>query len=140
MSNQFTKVTDKNHGVPSNEIEAILKKAARDPFLGNFIYGKKLTDMILFISEGILVGFAIPRKDSDGHYRTGPIYVEPSARGKGIAGEFVKSYFEKRKGRSWIEKKNVASQKTFESAGFRRTNKVHVDPDGTVLYEYIKSE
>lgn len=134
----FVKVTDKKHAIQKSEIDSILLKASKDPYLGDFIYKKKLDNIVLFVLDQKVVGFAIPRKDSDGHYRTGPIYVDSAARGKGVAKEFVKQYFENRKGRAWIEKTNTPSQKTFESAGFKRTHRVHVD--GDVLYEYLKPE
>lgn len=140
MTTEFIKVTDKRHGFGEKDLKKILDAAASDPFLGSFIYSKKLKDMVLFVYNGKLVGFAIPRKDSDGHYRTGPIFVDGQYRGKGIAKEFISQYFQGKKGRAWIEKTNKASQATFTSAGFKNTNKVHVDSDGTVLYEYIKSE
>lgn len=123
---------------PSSEVEAVLDEAAKDPYLGDFIYKKKLSDMVVFSFDGEVAGFAIPRKDSDGHFRTGPIFVKQGFRRKGIAKQFAKDYFEGKKGRAWIEESNLSSQHLYTSIGFQKTKKSMKDDDGVILFEYLK--
>lgn len=116
----------------------IIGNAAEDPFLGGFVKTRPLKDFVgFFYDHNELAGFAIPRKDSDGYYRTGAIYVEPKFRSKGIAKAFVQDYFKDKKGRAFIEPDNTASIALFTSAGFVKTDK-KVKHDGDELYEYLK--
>lgn len=120
------------------DIEALLKAAAKDKYLGDFIYRKKLKDILVFYFDNIAVGFAIPRRDSDGYYRTGPIFVIEKFRRKGIAKEFITDYFKDRRGRSWIEEDNKPSIQLYKSVGFKATGKTINDDDGVKLFEYLK--
>jgi GNAT superfamily N-acetyltransferase len=124
----------------SREIEvlALIQAAIRDPHLGEFVKQKKKEDFMLFLVGTAIVGFAIPRRDGDGYYRTGAIYVAPFWRKKGIAKKFVSQYFEKVKGRAFIEDTNVASLALFQGLGFKRTGKSVSDGD-TRLFEYLKA-
>lgn len=127
------------------EYTALIEEAAKDPFLGEFVLKKHPADFKWFIRKDPdgkwdkLVGFAIPRRDSDGYYRTGAIYVKPEYRKEGIASAFVKEYFEGKKGRAFIEDRNVASIALFTSIGFKKTGKTVRDGD-EVLHEYLKRE
>jgi GNAT superfamily N-acetyltransferase len=122
-------------GFNKKEFERLLELAANDPNLGPFVKQKKLEDTVLFEEHGEVVGFAIPRKDPDGYWRTGPIYVQPKSRGKGVASRFIQSFFSDKKGRSWIDPKNTASIHAFKLTGFNRTGKVVKDGSG-ILEEY----
>lgn len=118
-------------------VQALVEASTKDKFLGDIATKKKLSDLVAFHKDGQPVGFAIPRKDSDGHYRTGPIYIDPKHRGEGIAKQFIQQYFEGKKGRSYISADNKASMKAFESAGFKPTGK-KIEDDGETLLEMKK--
>jgi GNAT superfamily N-acetyltransferase len=121
------------------EIQKLLDHSTKDKFLGDIVNHKKLTNLVVFYYNDKLVGFAIPRRESDGYHRTGPIYVEPAYRGKGIAKQFVKEHFADKKGRSYIDDRNAASQAVYKHAGFKKTNKSMFD-GGERLYEYTKAQ
>lgn len=121
--------------VNKKEFERLLEMAVNDPNLGPFVRQKNLQDAVLFEDGGKAVGFAIPRKDPDGYWRTGPIYVQPQSRGKGVASRFIQSFFHDKKGRSWIDPKNHASIHAFKLTGFTRTGKTVKDGSG-ILEEY----
>lgn len=103
----------------------MLAEARNDQFLGDVVYARKSDKMILMMDGQKLIGFAMPRLES-GFYRVGPIYVDPSYRGKGVAKDFLTWFFESRSGRAYIEPHNTASRKSFSAAGFVMTGKVHV--------------
>lgn len=105
------------------EVTRLIEESTVDPFLGDIATTKKLTDVVAFYVGRRAVGFAIPRRDSDGRHRTGAIYITPPERKKGYAGMFVQAYFKGKQGRAYIEPGNVASQKLFSSAGFVRSGK-----------------
>jgi len=109
----------------NNTLGAMLKDASEDEFLGDVVYQRMTPALIEFKSGSELVGFAIPRLEQ-GFFRVGPIYVDPKWRGKGVATDFLKSFFEHRSGRAYIEPNNTASKKSFEAAGCRYTGKVYV--------------
>ena len=119
------------------ELDRLFKMASQEHFLGMFIYTKKLSDVVSLLYRGTVVGFAIPRKDYDGYWRTGPIFVEPKYRGKHIASQFIKSFFSDKPGRSMVDSKNSASRHAFLSAGFVKTGVLRKDGDG-MLEEYKK--
>lgn len=112
-------------------LTALLKEAAQDRFLGDIVYERKTDKMILMKDGSTLVGFAMPRLEN-GFFRVGPIFVTKSRQGKGVARDFLKSFFVARSGRAYIEPDNIASRKSFEAAGFRYTGKVYVK--GTERY------
>ncbi|BDD79782.1 hypothetical protein [Burkholderia phage FLC9] len=121
---------------------ALIHEAAKDPFLGDFVLKKKPAEFRWFLigeHNDTLAGFAIPRRDSDGYYRTGAIYVKPEYRKQGIAAAFVKQYFQGKKGRAYIEDANAASIALFTSIGFKKTGKT-VKDGNEVLHEYLKRE
>lgn len=119
------------------EINKLLEEAANDKYLGEIVFSKKIGVIYLFEIDGELVGFAIPRRESDGYFRTGPIYVRPKYRNKGIASNFVSSFFKHRKGRAYIDVTNKASQKIFIKNGFIKTNKT-ILVDDEILQQYLK--
>lgn len=119
------------------KIKQLLEQASKDPFLGEFVLKKKMEDLVPLEHDGEIVGFAIPRKEADGKFRTGPIYVDPKSRKHGVASSFIKTFFSDKPGRSWIDPKNIASKKAFESAGFKKSGKTTKDGD-EILEEYLK--
>jgi L-amino acid N-acyltransferase YncA len=110
----------------------MLADASRDPFLGDIVYARKTDQMILIMDGAKLIGFAMPRLES-GFYRVGPIYVDASQRGKGVATAFIKSFFESRSGRAYIDPTNIPSRKSFSAAGFIQTGKVYRKGDEQYL-------
>lgn len=114
----FRKATSRD-----TDVIRMIEESTRDPFLGDIATTKKLTDVVAFYVGRQLVGFAIPRRDSDGRYRTGAIYITPSERKKGYAKLFLQAYFKDKRGRAFIEPSNLASQKLFSSVGFTRSGK-----------------
>jgi len=73
-------------------------------------------------NEGVVVGFMTPHKDR-GFWRTGAIYIDPSARGEGFARSAIIEFFSDpnhRPARVWIADINRQSQRAFTSAGFVR--------------------
>jgi RimJ/RimL family protein N-acetyltransferase len=125
---------------PSPALSTLLKEAAEDKFLGNIVY-ERMSDKIILFKEGpTLIGFAMPRLEN-GYYRVGPIFVTEARQGKGVARDFLKSFFVARSGRAYIEPDNIASRKSFEAAGFRYTGKVYVKgPDRYLQYEKFVSK
>ena len=121
------------------DIEHLLKAASSDRYLGDFIYQKKLKDIQVFYFNDVAAGFAIPRRDGDGYYRTGPIFVLKEFRQKGIAKSFISEYFKNKKGRAWIEESNEPSMRLYQSMGFKKSGKVIMD-DNERLFEYLKSQ
>lgn len=121
----------------NSRIINLLEKASNDPFLGDFIYSKKLQDTQVFCVNGTPVGFIIPRVDSDGRARSGPVFIDPLYRKKGYAEKFLSQFFKDKKGRAFIEPNNLASQRTFSKVGFKQSEKILKSSDGT-FYEYLK--
>ena len=123
--------------VDRDKFEDLIEEAAQDKYLGDFVYTRKREDFVGFWSGKKLVGFAVPRKDSDGRYRTGAIFVTPDRRRDGIAAAFVKQYFENKKGRAYVNPENAASVALYTSAGFHKSGKV-IQDDQETLEEYLK--
>lgn len=121
----------------SAELQELVELAAADPYLGEFIYQKKLEDIFPLRYGPKVVGFCIPREEKDGRWRTGPIFVREEYRGKGISQTFIRVFFKDRKGRSWIDSTNVPSHKAFTKAGFHRSGKWQM-ATGCKMYEYLK--
>lgn len=119
------------------EVQRLIDASVHDRFLGDIAKHKNLSGLVVFCYNGELAGFAIPRRDSDGYYRTGPIFTLPAYRRKGIAGAFVKQFFADKKGRAYIEDDNHPSQALYKSAGFAKTGKKIADGE-VALYEYLK--
>lgn len=118
------------------DIMVLVAESARDPYLGDFATTKNITDVVAFYVGKVAVGFAIPRRDSDGRYRTGPIYISPDQRKKGYAKQYVSLYFKDKPGRAYIDPTNIASQRLFASVGFVKSGKV-IKSDGISLDEWV---
>ncbi|MNR29283.1 hypothetical protein D3C85_1466610 [compost metagenome] len=117
-------------------VQRLVDESVNDPFLGDIAKTKKFTDIVVFYIEGQPVGFAIPRRDHDGRYRTGAIYIKQGERHKGYAGLYVKHYFAGKKGRAYIEPHNTNSQRLFAGAGFAKSGK-QLKLDGDVFDEWL---
>ena len=123
----------------SKEVEDIIAMAAKDKFLGDIVNKQPESRLRVLYYEGEVAGVCWPRKDSDGHYRTGPIYVAPDFRNKGVASDFILDYFDGKKGRAWIEPTNYSSMAVYKKAGFKKSGKTYVSQaDNETLYEYLK--
>jgi len=120
----------------SVDAKELLDEAEGDTFIGSVIKKRKPNSFTGFYCNDILVGFAIPRQEGKG-YRTGPIYVKPAYRKKGIAKAFVSFLFKGKTGNAYIEQNNTASQKLFLSCGFVKQDKFITDGDD-ILYLYKK--
>jgi GNAT superfamily N-acetyltransferase len=90
--------------------------------------------------DGRVVGFMTPHKDR-GYWRTGAIYTDPNARGKGYARKAIIEFFSNpkhRPARVWIADINRQSQRAFTGAGFvkgdRRDIGEHPDEKGHDYY------
>ena len=118
------------HDTPA--LKKMLADASHDQFLGDIVYARKTDQMILIMDGSELIGFAMPRLES-GFYRVGPIYVDPTQRGKGVATTFIKSFFASRNGRAYIDPANTPSRKSFKAAGFIQTGKVYRKGDEQYL-------
>jgi len=79
---------------------------------------------------GVVVGFMTPRKDR-GFWRTGAIYTDPAARGKGFARRAIIDFFSDpahRPARVWIADINGESQRAFTGAGFVKGERRDLGP------------
>lgn len=124
----------------NNPIEmALIEESTTDPFLGDIVLTKNLNDAVVFLEGDRPVGFAIPRKESDGAYRTGPIYVTPSHRKRGVAKQWATVFFTDKAGRAWIETNNKPSQALFTALGFTPTGKTMMH-DNVALMQYRKAQ
>lgn len=121
----------------SPEMTVLIRKSTHDPYLGGIALQKDPKDIVPILHRGSVVGFAIPRLERDGRWRTGPIFIDPVFRGLGYGGRWINEFFVNKKGRAWINPTNLPSIKSFIRAGFRQTTKSVKDGDG-VLIEYLK--
>lgn len=124
--------------VDSDVLQLLIAESVKDKFLGDIATTKKIDNFKVFYAGKEPVGFAIPRKDSDGRYRTGAIFVLPQHRNKGYAGKFASSYFNGKKGRAYIEPDNTSSANLFTSVGFKKSGKQLKDADGSIFNEWLK--
>lgn len=108
------------------EAKRLIELALKDPRLGRPALTADINQLEWIYHDGKPVGFFTPKLESDGRYRTGTIFIEPSQRGKGLATDVVKKYFEDgdKPGRAWIEPSNVASQTIFKRAGFYKSGRI----------------
>lgn len=105
------------------DVKRLVELAVKDPELGPIVKYRLKTKALLLYADNKVVGLSIPRKDTDGRYRAGPIYVLPEERQKGFGKAFIRSYFMGRKGRAFISVTNLASQALFKSCGFYKSGK-----------------
>lgn len=105
------------------EVRDLIKKASSERYLGKMVLDEPDSRLKVMYYQDKPVGVCWPNRDSDGRYRTGPIFVLPEYRGKGVASDFIIEYFKDRKGRAYIEPSNTASINTFKKAGFKKVEK-----------------
>lgn len=110
--------------------------SSHDKYLGAGIFDKDLSKLVTIDYLGTVVGFVVPNQERDGRWRTGPIFIDPKYRGKGIAKLFVGKFFQGKKGRAWIDDSNGSSIGTYTANGFVATDRV-VEQDGIVCREYL---
>jgi hypothetical protein len=134
----FNDLTFKSVSVADPAMAKLITESEDDRFLGDIVKERKTKSVTGFFKGSEVVGFAVPRKDSDGRYRTGAIFVSKRFQQQGIAGEFVKDYFADKPGRAMIETDNTKSQKLFESNGFKRSGKTIRDSVGTIFEVWLK--
>lgn len=130
-------MTARDFSTLSPELLALLRKSTYDPYLGDIALNKDPKDIVEIRHGRTLVGFAIPRQDSDKRWRTGPIFIDPKYQGKGYGGRWIKEFFKGRKGRAYINPDNGASIAVFTKAGFKETPKVLMDGNEK-LVQYLK--
>lgn len=118
-------------------LESLLKEAEKDPELKGITFDRTGKKYVGLWYDGLLVGFATPRREGSSYWRTGAIYVTPNYRRKGVATTFVKQFFSTRKGVSYIRDGNIASEKTYLASGFQKTEKTIME-DGVPYRQYRK--
>lgn len=122
--------------VNDHRVLPILAEGHAAPELGDIVAKRAVDSVVAFIANGVVVGFAIPRKDGQ-FYRTGPIYVTPKYRRKGVAAAFVLAYFKGRRGKAWIATTNEASKALYTRAGFKPSTRSMTDESGDYV-EWLK--
>ncbi len=118
------------------DILALIQESTSDPYLGDIASTRRISDVVALYVKNSAVGFAIPRRDSDGRYRTGAIYITPAQRQKGYAKQYLNLYFKNKAGRAYIEPANKASQGLFSSVGFTKSGKT-IKSEGSVFEEWL---
>lgn len=134
----FGELAFKSVSVTEPTVAKLIAESENDRFLGDVVTARKTKAVTGFFKGSEIVGFAVPRKDVDGRYRTGAIFVSKRFQHQGIAGTFVKQYFSDKSGRAMIEPDNTKSQKLFESSGFKRSGKTIRDSEGTAYEVWLK--
>lgn len=125
-------------GVNNPAFKKLLKEATIDKWLGDFILDRKPESGIVFYLGTAMVGFTIPKLESNGMWRAGAIYVTPKSRGKGVASSYLKAFFQDKKAYAKIDVTNEASIAAYVSAGFEPSGERKIYPDGDTLEVYKK--
>jgi len=111
--------------------DELLQLGDEDPEIGGFVYPEEDRQRAGIYLDDELVGFMTPRKEPDGRWRAGAIYLDPESRGKGIGSEAIANFFvDKDASPLPIGVDNIASQKAFTKAGF-----ILLDPDKVLTDE-----
>lgn len=117
--------------------DQMLLDTENDPMLGGVVLSRK-GRQVSISDEGKLIGFLTPRKERDGSWRTGAIYIDKKYRSMGYGSSAIYAFFsDKEKGYALIEPDNYASQKAFEKAGFKQTGSF-LDKTDNVNYQIWK--
>lgn len=119
--------------------EELLVLAENDPRLSGVVLSRKGQQKSITLN-GVVIGFLTPRKQADGHWRTGAIYIVPEYRSKGYASRIITIFFsDKEKGYALIEEDNCPSQRAFSNAGFKQDG-VFTDKTDGVVYQVWKKK
>ena len=110
----------------------LLALGNKDPEIEGFVDPEDVSKKRAGIYIGDdLVGFMTPRKEPDGGWRVGAIYIRPENRGKGIAPSAIAKFFEDKDASPVpIGLTNSSSQSAFAKAGFAL-----LDPDKVLTDE-----
>lgn len=116
-------------GASNKSLDAMISEAGKaDPLMSLSEKWKKIVKPIHH--ENSLVGFHAPYVGNDGYQRVGPLYIDPSYRGKGIAFNYIKEFLDGKKAKARIHEGNLASQKVFERTGFKKGELEETEWDG----------
>ena len=117
--------------------DELLERAENDPRLTGVVLSRKGQQKSITLN-GEVIGFLTPRKERDGSWRTGAIYVVPEHRSKGYASRVITVFFsDKEKGYALIEEDNYSSQRAFAKAGFIESGK-YTDKSDSTTYQVWK--
>ena len=115
----------------------MLIEAENDPRLKGVVLSRIGQQVSISVGESV-VGFLTPRKERDGSWRTGAIYIDKEHRSHGYGSKAITIFFsDKEKGFALIEPDNYSSQRAFEKAGFKRTG-TFLDKSDNVNYQIWK--
>jgi len=115
----------------------MLAGANEDPKLTGFVYPEEDRQRAGIYFNDELVGFMTPRKEPDGGWRVGAIYIDPNNRNKGIGAKAIANFFEERRASPVpIGVDNINSQKAFANAGFILLNPDEILTDEKDGWEY----
>ena len=93
-------------------IQHLRQLAANDKYLGDIV-NDRITAHIVLYKNNLPIAFAVPRQDTDGRYRSGPIFVHPNHRNEQAGKRLLNYIFNHKSGRAFIEKDNTASKALF---------------------------
>ncbi len=125
--------------VARDRLQQIIEESYKDPW-GNTRRMFKDKDPAELRKELVLirdekrkvVGFMHPRPGKKGGMGTGYIYITPEARRKGHAAKALKKFGKTPRSFSFVEKKNVPSQRAHERAGWARSGEKGMDSESEV--------
>jgi RimJ/RimL family protein N-acetyltransferase len=109
--------------------QALLYEADHDPNISGFVKPNEPLKRISIKYDGVVVGFSTPRQDNDEVWRMGAIYIKPDFRRKNLGSKAISCFMQNKKGRAYIEYKNIASQKAYLKAGFHNVGKLKMEMD-----------
>lgn len=136
---EFISVKHLPSGIHNKELNQMYEVAISEKFLGDYLVMHQPKATYVFMSMGKMLGFAIPRQNSETEWRVGAIYTLPAYRGGGVAKEFLNRFFDPSVDVvASIEPHNASSIKTFTSCGFKVMGKPYKDKDNTILVDYIR--
>lgn len=76
----------------------LVDESLKDRWVGEVAsWIRHIHEIYVFVANGKSVGFVIPRKDPDGSWRTGTVYLTPSVREFGSIKKFTGNFFNHKK-------------------------------------------
>lgn len=115
----FLRVALEDHK-EERRIAELIRMASKDRFLGDSVLEEPDSNLRLIHHEGEIAGVAWFRRQSDGRYQLDAIFVDPKYRGKGVASDFLITFYANKKGRAWVESNNHPSIAALKKAGFKK--------------------